>query len=164
MADNKRDDETLISKITQMLPPWRDVMANGEISPVTYGPESVTVYANEVKKFKESRAGGGTWDPDKADRYLKARHSRRRQQRAKLDLPDQEALDKFMKSHRHQVPIKELEVWNHVYVNGQAIRWTAAKMQISRDMVRTYLSRLHLRFERHRRGEAFVDGKKCLFK
>lgn len=103
--------------------PWRERMPDGSLTD-PYGP-SASTYARRLADFKN-----WAWRAPEKKRAARERAER---------------LVAWVEENRKQVPTRELEVYGWVYLRGMPVRWTARRLGVSRESVRTYLKRLRSR-------------------
>ena len=114
--------ENTISNRAIYCPPWRERMADGSLGP-WYGPHSISQY---LRARRERRANDGK---------PASRESR----------IDADKMHRYMASHGHAVPTRELEIYVALYVDERSVASTARRFKIKRDTVKGLLGRLRRR-------------------
>lgn len=130
---DKSNTQGIMATAELFSPPWRERLPSGELGG-EYGPRSPTALARRLSKHRN-------WAYKPIPR------------RSKM-ADEATARRLFMYMHhpetgeiRGDVPEKQQEVYRHVFLNGHSIRFTARKMRIRRETVKSYIKRLRARLE-----------------
>lgn len=132
--------EPLINGRTITRSPWRERLANGELSP-WYGPTDAE-FCRRMKEYRDSPIGGGLWDFSQEPKRARARKKLEKARREAI------AIMEWVHIHASEMPERELEAAYHVWRDGRTPKSAAKKMGVDWCTLRTWLKRTRDRMKR----------------
>lgn len=135
-SDESEPDWQAVAEHAIYLPPWSD----GPKMPF-YGPRTESQFQRSLQHYLLSRAGGGLWDFEtEAECHTKAalRQAVRRRQ-------DYEAVSSYVRTYRHQIPKKELEMFYAYFEDEKSLGIAAKQLGVAKSTAKELLRRLRKR-------------------
>lgn len=103
-------------------PPWHD-------HDLEYGPDSADAYDRAIRRYQDSRAGGGLWDDGT---YFACRYSRPAPSQS---MRRDDALSAWVGEHAHALSRLELAVYLLLYEDRMSISGAAKQAGVIREHV-----------------------------
>jgi len=127
MTPQANQMQTVLTNAEQFSPPFRELLPSGDLGP-EYGPPSPSALARRFARHNN-------WAYRPIPRRAKV-----------ADEATAQALWKFMHNDRGErrtdVSPKQTQVYEHLFLRGHSVRWTARKMRIRRETVKAHARRL----------------------
>lgn len=114
---------------TKFMPPWRERMADGTLSPI-YGPRTKGEFERMLAEHMETREAGSLWDRDTEVELHPERATRQVQKVA--ERYDAAKMTRFVERNSHRLTMRELEIFYLFYRDRKSKGAGARELGISK--------------------------------